>query len=99
MEKNFERKFINELRKLPNSWWPDKIESDSIRGFPDRIGCVNGRMCALEFKKNKLEANKKTGRIVLQKYELTQIDLAGGYTAIVYPENQALVMDEIRGLL
>lgn len=99
MEIKFERQFIARLRELPKVWAPDKVEDMAIRGYPDRVICVNGRLCALEFKKSKLEANKKTGTIVLQRYELKQIELAGGYTAIVYPENADLVFDEIKGML
>lgn len=98
LESKFERECIKALRKLPNSYWPDKSDSISVRGLPDRVGCVNGIYCALEFKKNKGESKRKTGRTVLQRKTLSDIEAAGGYTAFVYPENWLLVFDELEDL-
>lgn len=87
LESTFEKKCVKELRELPYSYWPDKLEASSIRGIPDRIGCVCGMYIAIEFKKNKEEARKNTGRIVLQKKTLEEIKMAQGLAFIVYPEN------------
>lgn len=94
-ESNFEKKCIRELRLLPMSYWPDKPDAGSIRGTPDRVGCVNTVYCALEFKKSESEALKKTGRIVLQKFVLGEIESAGGFSALVWPSNWELVYDEL----
>lgn len=96
LEKNFEKRAIQELRSWPNSWWPDKSHAGSVRGLPDRIGCVNGIIVALEFKKTKSEAAKKKGRAVLQRHILDEIERAGGYGAFVYPGNWELVKEEIK---
>jgi len=96
VEKNFEKRVIQELRSWHNSWWPDKSFTGAVRGLPDRIGCINGIMVALEFKKTEADAAKNTGRIVLQRHILNEIEGAGGYAAIVYPENWAIVKDEIK---
>lgn len=98
LESKFERMCINELRKLPNSYWPDKTDALSVRGLPDRVGCVDGIYCALEFKQNAAEARRKTGRIVLQKKTLEDIERAGGFTAVVYPENWPFVLMEIESI-
>lgn len=95
-EYQFEKKAVKKLRRLPKSWWPDKQLATMIRGLPDRIGCVNGVFCALEFKATKSEANKQQGRIVLQKYILTEIQKAGGFTAVVWPDNWDLVFEELK---
>ena len=63
--------------------------------MPDRIGCINGVMVALQFKRNETEAQKTKGRIILQRYILNEISEAGGYSAIVYPENWFLVYNEL----
>lgn len=95
LETTFEKKAVKRLRRLPNSWWPDKQQIGSIRGLPDRMGCVNGVFCALEFKINEKEAMKNRGRIVLQKHILKKIEEAGGFGAIVYPANWFLVYEEL----
>lgn len=97
-ESVFEKKFIERLKKLPHSWWPKKVDALSVRGLPDRIGCVNGRLCALEFKKDEGEARRKTGRIVLQHYVLGRIERAGGYAAVVFPENADFVFMELESI-
>ena len=55
LESTFEKKCIKALRKLDNSYWPDKVDAPSIRGLPDRVGCVYGYYVAVEFKKNAKE--------------------------------------------
>ena len=62
-------------------------EAVAIRGIPDIIGCYKGMFFALELKRCKLDANKKTGRIVQQRYNLSLIHSNQGFAAIVYPEN------------
>lgn len=70
-------------------------EAVSIRGIPDLIGCYKGRFFALELKRSKKEAEKKTGRIVLQKYTISLINKAGGIGRIVHPDNWEEVLEEI----
>ena len=96
IEKSFEKKAIHELRQLPYSWVPDKVDGLSIRGLPDRIFCINGTMCAIEFKKDFAETRLTTGRIVLQKHTLSKIKAAGGFTAIAYPGNWEGIKKELR---
>jgi len=67
-------------------------EAASIRGIPDIVGCYNGKFFALELKKNKSQASKKTGRIVQQKHNLHKICKSNGVGFIVYPENLEEVM-------
>lgn len=99
LESTFERNCIKELRGLPYSYWPDKTEASSIRGIPDRIGCVCGMYIALEFKRTKAEANKKTGRIVLQRKTLDEISFAKGIGFIVHPENWDIVLQKIKRIV
>ncbi len=96
LEAAFERKVRALLKSLPGSYVPDKEISTSQRGIPDIVCCINSVYCALEVKKNEEQALKKTGRIVLQKYTLGDIESAGGFAAIVWPGNLELVMDELR---
>jgi hypothetical protein len=96
LESTFEKKCINELRKLPFSYWPDKTEASSVRGQPDRIGCVCGFYIAIEFKRTKGDANKKTGRIVLQRKILEEIALTGGYGFIAHPDNWDSIYNRIQ---
>jgi hypothetical protein len=57
------------------------------RGWPDLVICYKGKFTAWELKKNKKEANKKSGRIILQQYTLRRIQDAGGIGEIVFPDN------------
>jgi len=71
-------------------------EAVSIRAIPDIIGCYKGKFFALELKRSLKEANKKTGRIVAQKYWLeTWMIEADAKTFLVYPEN----FEEFKSLL
>lgn len=97
-ESAFEKKFIKELRKLPRSWWPDKVDSASIRGIPDRVGCVNGRTVALEFKKSFRAALAGSTSSNLQEYTLNQITAAGGFAVFCWPENAEAVYAKIKGI-
>lgn len=74
------------IKGIPNSWFFIK-EAASIRGIPDVIGLINGKFVALEFKKSVSEARKKTGRIVLQRYNIGIVNKCGGYGTFIYPEN------------
>lgn len=94
LESKFENKCIQELRKLPNSFWPEKVESKMIRGLNDRTGCVLGKYVALEFK---MDQNcLKDPRTKLQEYVLDLIEDSGGYAAFVYPENWPVIYNDIR---
>lgn len=85
-EAQFQKKVKKLLGKREKLYYFVK-EARSIRGIPDIIGVYNGRFFAMELKKSRSEANKKTGRIVLQRYTLRLIDKAGGLGYIVHPEN------------
>lgn len=85
LESVFKSRVIRELKKL--GIWHFTKEAMALRGLPDLIGCYQGRFFAWELKRSEAEANKKTGRIVLQRHILTLIRQAGGIGEIVYPEN------------
>jgi len=82
------------LNEIPDLYHFTK-EALSIRGIPDIIGCYRGRFFAWELKRSEAEANKKTGRIVLQKYVLNKITQAGGIGELVFPENFEQKMEEL----
>lgn len=95
-ESVFEKRAIALLRALPNSFWPCKSPSGSIRGLPDRIGCVNGKYVALEFKRSISEAMKQCERLPLQLHTLHEINAAHGYATLCYPENWDIVYAHIK---
>lgn len=86
LEKDFQKIVKKRLDALDNCYYFVK-EAATIRGIPDIVGCRNGHFFALEVKKSRSEAQKNTGRIVLQKHTLRQIGLANGLGYIVHPEN------------
>jgi len=87
LESDFEDKFIDRLRDLQDSWWPFKTTATTERGIPDRVGCINCKFVALEFKRSEKESQKVSGRIALQRHTLDKIRDAGGISIFVYPEN------------
>jgi len=86
LEKNFKQKVRKRLNSVPDLYYFVK-EAVAIRGIPDIIGCYKGTFFAWELKRSEKEANKKTGRIVLQRHNLSKIKSSGGIGEIVYPEN------------
>jgi uncharacterized membrane protein len=82
------------LKKIPKCWHFTK-EAVAIRGISDIIGVVNGKMFAWELKKDIAEANKTTGRNVLQKHILGIINSCGGIGRVVYPENFDECLEEL----
>lgn len=75
-----EKKFVDDillprLKKLPRSWW-FKPPTLSIRGIPDVIGCLDGRLIALECKRRGARADPS--REKLQRYVCGKIRDAGG---------------------
>ena len=95
-EKDFEKKFMDKAKYIPNSYWLDKEAPSSVRGTPDRIGLINGRFVALEFKRSSKEMGHP--REHLQKYVLSNVLKAGGYGMFVYPENAHMVLETLRGM-
>lgn len=96
-ESQFGNAVVKELKKISKKEiWFFKKEARSIRGIPDIIGCYNGHFFAMELKRNHDEASKNHGRIVLQKYTLRQLDIAGGFGYIVHPENLQEVLEDLK---
>lgn len=97
LESKFKSRVSNDLNALPNTYWFVK-EALALRGIPDIIACVNGTFVALELKRNKVEAMKNKGRIVLQRYNIDLINKSGGFALIVYPEIWFNVLNELKKL-
>jgi hypothetical protein len=93
LEYRFETRCIEELRRLPKSYWPDKSPSAAVRGLADRAGCINGHYIALEFKRS-----KSAKRAELQNYNLIKIRQAKGFAFFVYPENWDEVYSKLKEL-
>lgn len=91
-ETSFKERLLPKLKAIENSWWV-KTDLKSYRGIPDIIGCVNGYFVALELKRAR---NAEPDR--LQAWELECIRRAGGFQAVVYPENMQLVIIKIEEL-
>ena len=70
-----------------------------MKGIPDIIGCVNGQYVALEVKRSESEANKQTGRTVLQRHTINKIRKVGGYATFIYPLNAGEVLADLTDFL
>ena len=90
-EKAFENKIKKYLDTLPNTWhfkhWAGPY---SKTGVPDIIGCVNGRFVGIEVK----ASNGKPS--MLQIRNIKQINDAGGYARIIYPEQFNELKDDLQ---
>lgn len=80
-EKQFENKIRKFLETLPKEWhfkhWAGQY---SKAGIPDIIGCINGRFVGIEVKATKGKPS------MLQIRNIKQINAAGGYARVIYPE-------------
>lgn len=79
-ETKFREKVDRLLKTIPNSCF-ESIQQKSIRGTPDKIGCVAGLFVALELKAGDGEATE------LQRHKLSRFAIAGGFTRVVNEEN------------
>lgn len=86
----FKNRIRPHLDALPNSWW-FKTQQVSLRGIPDMIGCLNGRMVALELKK---DVKAPIGK--LQIHILQLIAKAGGIAMVVYPDNWESTLEDLK---
>ena len=74
-------------------------EAKSIRGLPDLVLCVSGMFVTWEVKRDAKEAQKNSGRIVLQRYVGSRIQNAQGIFHIVHPDNVDECFQEIEKIL
>ena len=91
-ETKFRNRFRKRLDAIQGSWF-ESIQQKSINGTPDILGCVNGYFVALE-----LKASAKAPVTELQRYKLNKIYEAGGFRAVVSPENMEDVLENLTRL-
>ena len=75
LEQAIQKKIINEIHKLPNSWVV-KVISANKNGCPDILACVDGKFVAIEVKTKQGAVSK------LQHFQINKIKEAGGYAFI-----------------
>lgn len=75
-------KVLNWLRKEFSEGFFWKTSDRFQAGIPDIIGCVKGRMVAIELKVGKNDAT------VLQKYTIRKLGKAGAITGVCYDLNE-----------
>ena len=95
LERDFQQQVKKKLNSIEGMFHFTK-EAKSLRGLPDIIGCYKGQFFGWELKRSLQEAQKQTGRIVLQRYILSLIQRAGGIGELVHPDN---LDDKLRELL
>jgi Holliday junction resolvase len=79
------RQILAALRQIPGSWWLKTHGSAFGRaGIPDILGCVHGRLVAIEVKR---QGQKPTR---LQEYEIARLSRAGALVAVVHSVAEAL---------
>ena len=88
-EKQFElkvRKWIKE-----QGGWSFKVMGNAFQeaGIPDVIGCINGKLIALEIKSSRGKASD------MQLYKIKLISQAGGYARVVSPKNWEQIKKEL----
>lgn len=90
-ETKLKEKVLADLKGL--GAWAEKIQQVGKVGTPDILACINGLFIALELKSKEEEKPSRAQIIKLRK-----IALAGGYSAIVTPQNWPTVKKEIASL-
>ena len=81
-ESRFKVRVLKALRAISPSWWV-KVHGSAFgaAGTPDILGCLRGRFCALELKRD-----AKARVTPLQERNINLIHEAGGLSRIVSPE-------------
>lgn len=87
-ESVFSAKVKGDLAQLRGSWF-ERIQQQSIRGTPDRLGVIRGRFVGLETK----VAGKKLEKLQAHKADL--IRSAGGIVYRIDPKNWEEVFNEL----
>lgn len=92
-EKNFENKIKTFLKEqgawFIKYWAGSKFTKD---GIPDILACINGYFVAIEVK----ASNGKPSE--LQKYHVKEINEAGGFAVILYPQDWELFKELVNYL-
>lgn len=91
-ETTYKKKLIVKLKKIPKSYW-EKISQVSKHGTADYHGCVNSFMIALE-----LKTDKEAPSTAIQRHKLMRVEKAGGYSAMIYPENESEILADLMRL-
>lgn len=91
-ETRFKRKVVALLEELGAKVFV--IQQLSKHGDPDLLICLKGRFVALELKKD-----EKSKARLLQLHILKQVEEAGGYAKVVYPENLEETMNDLRRIV
>lgn len=90
-ETKLKEKVLADLKGL--GAWAEKIQQVGKVGTPDILACYRGVFIALELKSKEDELPSRAQVIKLRK-----VKKAGGYAAIVTPENWAGIKKEIVSL-
>lgn len=90
-ETRFKNKIRPLLERIPGSWWV-KTQQVALRGVPDILGVIKGRMVAIELKVGDNKADP------LQEYTLEQIRKAGGLAFVAHPKNYRKIVAELEDI-
>ena len=92
-ESKFRKRVRADLKTLGPNVWFVKIQQVGINGTPDMLLCVAGKFVALELKRD--DAQDPTP---LQRYNLSEIEKAGGRSFVATPDNWIEVLGYIRAI-
>lgn len=90
-ETRFKERVLRDLRALPRCH-AEKIQQRSIRGTSDIHACVRGWFVALELKVGPGRTDP------LQDHVLACVERAGGFSAVVTPENWGEILATLAAL-
>lgn len=91
LEKEFQKRVLKDLRRLPRSFW-FKINDRTTIGIPDIVGGINGYAVLVELKTK----SRLTG---IQHWHLEKADQARCQSFVATPQNWAEVYSFIESLL
>jgi hypothetical protein len=91
LEKDFQKRVMGDLRRLPRSWF-EKINDRATVGIPDVVGAINGYSVLIELK-------TKTKLSKIQHYKLEKADRAGCQSFVATPHNWAEIYQFLKSML
>lgn len=91
-ETKFKTKVLKFLKTLPGLKWIYKTSDKFATGIPDILFLYEGTLLAIELKVNSNPLSE------MQIYQLERINLAGGNTYILHPDNFEEFKEEIQDL-
>ena len=92
LEREFQRKLIQELKEMFPGCIVTKLDSGHIQGIPDLLILYNNKWATLECKKSEKDRNKPRPN---QEYYVSLMD-GMSFSRFIFPENKEEVLNDLQ---